>query len=174
MIFVFWVFSRILFSFIFFPFFFSLSSIFILFFFKPDYLLRCRICLQVYISTSEDMKIELGSSQWCPVPWQEAIGTNQNTGGSIWASGSTAVLCSWQNTGTGCPQRLWRSLGILKSCLGVQLGTLLWVSLFEQGLGQVDPQVNVNLSHWVTVWRVLKKAQMAPTQHLEMDCSSHW
>ena len=29
------------------------------------------------------MRTEPGSSQWCPVPGQETVGTNWNTGGSI-------------------------------------------------------------------------------------------
>ena len=66
---------------------------------------------------------------WCPVTGQEAMGTNRSTGSSLWTSGSTSVLCRWWSTGTCC-QRV-PSLEILKSHLGMGLGTLLWVSLLE-------------------------------------------
>ena len=41
------------------------------------------------------------------------------------------------------------SLEISKSCLDAVLGTLLWVSLLEQRLGWMDPQLHTNLSHSV-------------------------
>ena len=34
-------------------------------------------------------RVELGSSQWCPVKGPEAMGTNWNTGDSLWTSGNT-------------------------------------------------------------------------------------
>lgn len=53
------------------------------FFFKARLLLtNAEYVYRYIISTPEDMKIELGSSQ-CTVPCQEAIDINQNTGGSI-------------------------------------------------------------------------------------------
>jgi len=43
-------------------------------------------------------------------------------------------------------ERIWRSsLGICKTRLN-SLGTLLWVSLLEQGLNHMDPEVPANLS----------------------------
>ena len=53
------------------------------------------------------MRTEPGSFQWCPVTWPEAMGTNWNTGGSLWTSGNTFSLWGWWSTGTGCPGRLW-------------------------------------------------------------------
>ena len=38
-------------------------------------------------------------------------------------------------------------MGISKSRLDVVLGTLLWVSLLEQGLGPMNTEVPANLSH---------------------------
>lgn len=38
---------------------------------------------------------------------------------------------------------------IFSSCLDVGLGTLLWVILLQQALGQVDPEVPDNLNHSV-------------------------
>lgn len=38
-------------------------------------------------------------------------------------------------------------LEIMRSCLDMVLDTLLWVSAFEQGLGQMDPEVFAFLSH---------------------------
>ena len=52
-------------------------------------------------------RTEPGSSQWCPVPGPEAVGTKWNTGGSHWTSGNIFLLWGWLNTGTGCPRRLW-------------------------------------------------------------------
>lgn len=43
-------------------------------------------------------------------------------------------------------------LEISKSCLNVVLGTLLWVSLLEQGVGQMDPDVPSDLSYPVILW----------------------
>ena len=51
-----------------------------------------------------------GSFQWCPVTGQGAMGTNCNTGSSIWIWGRTSLLWGWQSTGTGCPERLWSLL----------------------------------------------------------------
>lgn len=33
--------------------------------------------------------------------------TKWNTGGSVWTSGSTFLLCWWPSTDTGCPEWLW-------------------------------------------------------------------
>ena len=41
------------------------------------------------------------------------------------------------------------SLGICQSHLDKALGTLLWVSLLEQGLEQMDPEVHFNPNHFV-------------------------
>ena len=41
------------------------------------------------------------------------------------------------------------SLEISKSHLDTAPGTLLWVSLLEQGLGHMDPVVSSNISHAV-------------------------
>jgi len=37
----------------------------------------------------------------------EAMGTNWNTGGSLWTSGNTFLLQGRPSTGTGCPESLW-------------------------------------------------------------------
>ena len=42
-------------------------------------------------------------------------------------------------------------LGDLQKPPGLVLGTLLWVSLLEQGLDQMDPEVPSNLSHSVSL-----------------------
>lgn len=49
----------------------------------------------------------------------------------------------WLSPGTGCPE----SLLSLKSHLDGVLGSLLWVSLLEQGLEQMDSEVPDSLSH---------------------------
>lgn len=64
-----------------------------------------------------------GSFQWFPVLGPEVMGTNWNTGDSLWTPWSTAVLI-----------------------------TLLWVSLFGQELGQVDPEGPVSPSHSGILW----------------------
>jgi len=35
------------------------------------------------------------------------MGTNWNTGGSLWTSGNTLLLWGWLRIGTGCPRKLW-------------------------------------------------------------------
>jgi len=79
--------------------------------------------------------------QHCPVPGQEAVGTNWSTGGSLWTLGRTAVLCCavqvlkhWHRLPRGCEVS---SLGIFKNPLDMSFGDLLWVSLLGQGLVQV-------------------------------------
>lgn len=54
--------------------------------------------------------MELGLFQWCQVQGQESIGTNWNTGCSVYIWRNTSLLCGWQSTGTGCSVRLWRLL----------------------------------------------------------------
>lgn len=75
---------------------------------------------------------------FCSVPGQEAMGTNWNSGGSLWTPGSISVLCQcWaQFPQKGCGI----FLEIFQSSLDMALGTLLGVSLLEQGLEQMDPQ----------------------------------
>lgn len=46
-----------------------------------------------YIQIEGAKRMESASFQWWPMPGQEFIGTNWNTGGSIWTSASTSVLC---------------------------------------------------------------------------------
>lgn len=46
------------------------------------------------------------SSQWCPVPEKEMLGTNWNAGGSDWTSRSSSVQWGWPSTGAGCPEKL--------------------------------------------------------------------
>lgn len=61
------------------------------------------------------------------------------------------AMHSW-STLTGCPEKLWSiPLGDLqKPCRhGAALGTLLWVSLLERWLGQMDPEDHSNLCHSV-------------------------
>ena len=50
---------------------------------------------------------------------------------------------------TGCGV----SLEISKRHLDVVLGTLLWVSLLGQRLGQMDPGIPSYLSHFVILWK---------------------
>ena len=49
-------------------------------------------------------------------------------------------------------QRLWGLLGDLQEPPDAVLGTLLWVSLLEQGLEQVTPEVPSNLNHFGILW----------------------
>lgn len=82
----------------------------------------------------EDRKrTEWGSFRLSPVPAWKAAGTNCITGSSIWMSGSTGLLCRRWSTGRGAHYEV--SLEIFRSYLVV--GTLLWVSLLEQRLGQM-------------------------------------
>jgi len=70
---------------------------------------RLEEILSIYINTwrEDAMSSEPGSFQRCPVMGQEAVGTNWNTGGSIWTLGNLSLLCRWWSTGTGCSERLW-------------------------------------------------------------------
>ena len=49
-------------------------------------------------------------ARWYPVTGQRAMGTNWNTGSSIWTWEKTSSLWGWQSTGTGCLERLWSLL----------------------------------------------------------------
>ena len=51
-------------------------------------------------------RVEPDSFQLCPVPGQEAMGTNWNTGSFCWTSRCTSVLHGRLNTDTGCLSRL--------------------------------------------------------------------
>ena len=75
---------------------------------------------------------------------QEAVGTNLNTGGSFWTSGSTDLMCG-DGALAQVAQRNYgvSSLEISKSCLGVVVGILLW-----QGMEQIDPEVCNLLWFW--------------------------
>jgi len=48
--------------------------------------------LSVYKYLKGVKKMEPGSFQWCPVTGQEAMGTNCNTGGSVFTSGNSFLL----------------------------------------------------------------------------------
>ena len=48
----------------------------------------------------------------------------------------------WHRLPRGCGVS---SLGISQSCLDVALGTLLWVSLLGQGMGQMAAEIPSNL-----------------------------
>lgn len=54
-------------------------------------------------------RTEPGSLQWCPVPGQEATGTNWNTV-SLWILGVTYLLCRWWKNSKSCWERLWTLL----------------------------------------------------------------
>lgn len=49
-------------------------------------------------------KMEVGSSQWWPVPESEPMGRNWSRGGSLWILGSNSMLFRWQSIGTGCSE----------------------------------------------------------------------
>ena len=59
---------------------------------------------------------EPGAFQWCPVPGQEALGTNQPTGSSLQTPG--ALLCRTSDTGTEGQEEPGQAMG---SRLGVWL-----------------------------------------------------
>lgn len=53
------------------------------------------------------------------------------------------------------------------------LGTLLWVSAFEQGLGQMDPEVFAFLSHSGVLWLTAIKSLNIPKFYL-LVCAQFW
>lgn len=59
-----------------------------------------RWVLEVFRYRERIKKPELGSFQWCPVPSQDANGTDWNTGDSLSSSRSISVLCGSWSTGT--------------------------------------------------------------------------
>ena len=68
-----------------------------------------------------------GSSQQCPVTRPEAMGTDRNTGGSLWTSGNAFFLRGWPSTGIGCPERLsqnHRIVGVGRDLCGSSSPTL--------------------------------------------------
>lgn len=60
------------------------------------------------------------SNQWGSSVWDQALfsgsqgqgatGTNWNIRCSIWTWERNSLLCEWENTGIGCPDRLWNFL----------------------------------------------------------------
>lgn len=83
--------------------------------------------LSIYLNTWREgtKEAEPGSFQGCPVAGPETLGTDWNTGGSIWTSGNTSLLWGWLSTDTGCLGRWWESafLEMLKSWLDIVLDT---------------------------------------------------
>ena len=66
-------------------------------------------------------KMESSFFQWCSVAGQETVGTNWNTGGSLWTLGNAIVLCGWWSTGKNCGVF---SLEVFKCSLDMVLITL--------------------------------------------------
>ena len=56
------------------------------------------------------------------------------------------LLCRFQSNGLP-KEAVGSPLEISKSHLDTILGTLLWVSLLEQGMDQMKPEVSVNPNH---------------------------
>lgn len=100
-------------------------------------------------------KMESGSSQWCPVPGQEAVA--QTGAQEVLCEQQAALLC-WAGD-RALAQAVQRGCGVssflrrrqtFSSHLDVALGTLLGVSLLKQGLGQGPPEGLASLtSLWV-------------------------
>lgn len=55
----------------------------------------------------------------------------------------------WHRLPRGCGIS---SLETFSNHLGVGLDPLLWVSLLQQGLGQINPEIPATCSHSVTLW----------------------
>jgi len=92
------------------------------------------------------MRTEPGFFEGCPDPQQEAMGTNWSAGGFLL---STRQLCCAMQV-TEPWHRLPRACGLssletFKTQQHTGLGTLLWVSLLEPGLGQMDPKSSSHL-----------------------------
>lgn len=78
---------------------------------------------------------------------------NRYTGGTLSAPGSNFVLCRYWNTGTELPWEVVRSpWGFPKAFWMWSLAPVLG-SLLDQGLGWVDPELPINLSHSVLLGR---------------------
>jgi len=84
--------------------------------------------------------MEPASFQWCPVTGPEAVGTNWNTGRSLWTSGNTFLLKGDQALAQAAREVVKSpSLEIFRSHLDMVLGNLL-----EQGVGQDDLQRSIS------------------------------
>lgn len=96
-----------------------------------------------------EKRTQPGSFQWCPVLEQKTVGTNWNSRGFIQTPG--ALLCSQVTEHLHRFSRDCRASYLVssKSRLDTILAILLWVSLLEQGLSQMDPEVPFNLRHWL-------------------------
>lgn len=96
-----------------------------------------------------------------------------------WLKGGEMLGCEvplgqyWLRTGTGA-QRGWRisSLEMFSSLPDMGLGTLLWVSLPEQRLGQMDPEVSSNLNHSVLHDNLIQETAAFSTEPCELFMSS--
>lgn len=72
-----------------------------------------------------------------------------------------------------CPERLENFLlGDVQQPPDMGLGTLLWVSLPEQRLGQMDPEVSSNLNHSVLHDNLIQETAAFPAEPCELFMSS--
>lgn len=87
-----------------------------------------------------------------------------------------AVRFHWGSIGWELAQvpRGWRisSLEMFSSLPDMGLGTLLWVSLPEQRLGQMDPEVSSNLNHSVLHDNLIQGTAAFPAEPCELFMSS--
>lgn len=96
-----------------------------------------------------------------------------------WLKDGEMLVCEvppgqyWLRTGRGA-QRGWRisSLEMFSSLPDMGLGTLLWVSLPEQRLGQMDPEVSSNLNHSVFHDNLSQETAAFPAEPCELLMSS--
>lgn len=120
---------------------------------------------------------EPSSFQRCPEAGQEVMGTNWNSRGYIWTTGST-LLCRWQSTGAGCTKELcslppWRhskavwtwfmTTGFMLPCSSwilarwpsevlsnLHLSTVLWNAVLNSAAWHISPVVNAMAFLWMS------------------------
>lgn len=103
----------------------------------------------------------LGSSpQWCPVPGQEAVGTNWKAGASLWMPGSASVLCRccrWHRLPGGCGSPPGRSSNAARAwlwapCSGRPCLSRVWTRWTQMSL---PPSAILLL--WFFTWQLKTK-----------------
>ena len=107
-----------------------------------------------------------GSFQWCPATEQGAMGPNWNIGSSIWTWEKVSLL--QQNTGTGCPEKLWSLLlwRCLKPSWMLSCVTCCSNCFGEVGLGW-SPDILSNLYNSVILWYMANSLYMDSSVYMQ-------
>ena len=94
------------------------------------------------------------------------MGTNWNTGSSVWTYGNTFLLWGWQSTSTGCPDRLWshhlwRHSKAVWTCSWSTLGGAASAGLWTRWPPEVPSNLTYAVIHCsVVIWCLFSQRRM--------------